>query len=1345
MTRLFLAFLLLLSGIFCSGQDLVFNHLIAENGLSQNSVFAICQDPKGFMWFGTRYGLNRYDGVNFKLFVSAKGKPETLTDDYITALYADKEGILWVGTVNGLNKFDEETETFERIYLNVGVAAKPVFVYNIFQDAAANIWVNTDKGLFLKKRNSDRFVCLIRNIENFSMLQDDRASYWVGTSKGLVHFTLKKDKMEQMQTYEVLPSASGTGIALTSMVQYGKKLWMGTENRGLLCFDMQSGESQSFTRMPDGLIHNSIRKLILTSGNEIWIGTQEGLNVLNPDQLSFRTYQHKSSLSTSLNQNSIYSLFEDRAGSVWVGTYYGGVNVTSVNSTPFHHIRYTDSGNSLNHNIVSSILEDETGNLWVGTEGGGLNYYDLNNRRARYYRNKLNDQNSLGSDFVKKIYKDRDGGLWIGTHGGGLNYFDKSTSRFRHFVIQKNVNPSRTEVVAIIEHRGLFYVGTQTGLYAFTRTGDKLNAQSLTGNQKLAENLNIKFLYEDSAGNLWVCTTSGIFKFMPNGAWQKFTPKNSSNSISKNSNYCNFIFEDSRKDIWIGLYYGGLMKLNKDKNVFDTLYDVSKGLPNNNVLAIVEDQHRNLWITTSKGLAKFNLDTRTFLNYTVADGLPADEFNYNSFYKDKRGWIFFGGYKGLTYFDPEAIKMNGRHSNIVFTNLYLDGKLLHINDENHILTRSLNHTQKLVFKSNQNIFTIEFALLNFIKSGKNKYAYTLQGINNTWIETTVPSATYINLPPGDYKLLIKGANNDGIWSGENAIDIRILPPFYKTWWAILIYFLILGLILFFIVRYFFLQQLLLKEDELHQLKLNFFTNVSHEIRTHITLLLAPVDKLLEHPEANKNQEKSFLNVKASANRLLRLVNELMDFRKAETKNLRLSLGRHDMVEMINEILDSFREYLENKQIQVVFSHPEDPVFMNFDKVQLEKVFFNIISNAYKFTAEQGTIRIEILKQHDMVVVVVEDDGNGIEKQYLDKLFNNFFQVEDYKVQNTGYGIGLALSKHIVELHNGSIQVESERAAAENKGFTKFYITLPLGEEVNLISTGITVAERFGGESYVSEQLTEPDTVMEETVRENGPSPAYHILIVDDNKEIREIIRDVLKDTYQITMAENGFDALQLALQVIPDLIISDVMMPNMNGYALCKSLKTDERTSHIPVLLLTAKDKEDDFISGYADGADQYLTKPFSAKLLRLNVDNLIKLKENIRNKFSKRFFMEPGEVVLDSMDEKFLSKLIYIIESNLENELFNVHLLAEQAGMSTSVLYKKIKALTNVSVNEFIKSIRLKRAAQILQQKKYTVYEVGYMIGFSDSKYFSRAFRKQFGLTPTEYVKQAEVLTVDK
>ncbi|ETZ23033.1 hybrid sensor histidine kinase/response regulator transcription factor [Pedobacter sp. V48] len=699
--------------------------------------------------------------------------------------------------------------------------------------------------------------------------------------------------------------------------------------------------------------------------------------------------------------------------------------------------------------------------------------------------------------------------------------------------------------------------------------------------------------------------------------------------------------------------------------------------------------------------------------------------------------MFFGGYNGLTYFYPDEIQKNNFRAPIAFTGLLLFNKAISLNAPNELLKEDIGYTKKITFKYDQNIFSIQFALLSYIKSDKNRYAYKLEGINNQWIETSIPAASYTNLPSGSYKLLVKGANNDGVWSKPTSISIEIRPPFWKTWWAFCMYAIITAVILFFITRFFYLRELLIKDEELHQSKLNFFTNVSHEIRTHLTLIMAPVEKLLDGNQHNSAMNRHLTNVKNNTNRLMKLTSELMDFRKAETNNLKLHVAAHDLVTFIQEIGRSFEELSEKKKIHFSIIHDPAPIMVYFDPEQLEKVFFNLISNAFKFTPINGSISVEIKKLGDHIVVTVEDTGRGIAAEYLGRLFTNFFQVDDHSIQNTGYGIGLALSKHIVALHQGKISVSSRPAEGKQAGHTRFEVILKSGTK-HFINTSFLKPPASISPKAATTSPQEMQDIEIPGMEVENPAKKHTVLIIEDHAELRQLIKESLIKQYRVLVAKNGLEGWENAIAEIPDLIISDVMMPGIDGFTLCNQLKSDERTSHIPVVLLTAKSSETDQISGLSGGADLYLTKPFSSKILQLHVRNLLSGREAMRQKFSKTFLLEPGQVVIESMEEQFLSRLIDIIERHMEDEQLGVELLAEEIGMSQSVLYKKLKALTNMSVNDFSKSIRLKRAAQLLAQKKYTVYEIGYMVGFSDRKYFSREFKKQFGKTPTEYISTA-------
>ncbi|MBB2149459.1 hybrid sensor histidine kinase/response regulator transcription factor [Pedobacter gandavensis] len=1361
---------LLLMQLCSMAQELNFNHLKTENGLSQNSIFAITQDERGFMWFGSRFGLNRYDGNQFQLYKSNANDSSTLSDDYITALHSDSKKVFWIGTANGLNRFDPKKNTFERIYLDGNKHNKQYAPVNaIYEDRKGNLWVAGRTGLYLlTNRNRNNFTptyqlgleSAVANSEVLSIFEDHQGYLWIGTNSGLIKLSFN-GRLKQLASFNHDPgndnSLSDNSVtAITEDPQH--HLWVATENAGINLFQPVSNTFSRFSH-EDGnknsLVHNSVRRMSINQAGKLCIGTQEGLSILDPISKKFKTYQHLKSVSRSLNQNSIYSIYEDGNGSLWIGTYYGGVNVSMAHDTDFKTIQYNEQLAGISHNVVSSIIADKNDNLWIGTEGGGLNYLDLRTQRFTNYKLKASDPGSLGSDLVKVIYKDRGGDIWVGTHGGGLNLFDPHTRTFKRFFINgDNIKVTRSELVALLEdHKGAFWTGSQTGIRIFTKASGQLKPYPELPVLRSIQNNNIKVLFEDSKQNIWIASTKGLFLLSKNRQQlQSFKLPQGSNSVNNNANYINCIQEDAKGNIWVGLYYGGLSKYDGEKKRFIKTYTTADGLPNNNVVGILEDVDQLLWISTSNGLARFNPKSQVFLTYTTSDGLAGDEFNYNSFFKAKNGDLYFGGYNGLSYFSPKEIEKNSFHAPLVFTGLKLFNEPVRINADNGLLKQDISFTDQLTFPYQQNIFTIEFALLNYIKSNKNKYAYRLEGVNGEWIESTVPAATYTNLAAGNYTLWVKGANNDGIWSKPVPMKIKILPPLWKSWWAYGIYVIIFGMMLFFITRFFYLRGLLLKDEELHQIKLNFFTNISHEIRTHLTLIMAPIEKLLEGQQGDSSLKQQLDKVKNNADRLLKLVNELMDFRKAETKNLKLKVTAHDFIPFIKEIYSSFEELSAKKNIDFSVKYEGLPILdqssiiLYFDQEQLEKVFFNLLSNAFKFTPEGGRIGIDIKNTPKALKISVSDTGRGIAPKYLEQLFENYFQVEDHHIQNTGYGIGLALSKHIVALHKGNLEVSSLPGSDHQAGFTCFELTLLLGNAHFSAEQQKPVISPVKKSGLPMETPPQPQSplpavslsVSETTVLADQQKKAT-ILVVEDHAELRNLIKESLENTYQVLLAENGKQGWETAIVEIPDLIISDVMMPEMDGFTLCNQLKTDERTNHIPVFLLTAKSSQTDQISGLSQGADLYLSKPFSTKILQLQVRNFLMAREQMRKKYSQELIEESNQQISDPKDDLFLSRLIGIIESHMEQENFGVDLMAEKIGMSQSVLYKKLKALTDLSVNDFAKSIRLKKAAQLLLQNRYTVYEVGYMVGFSDRKYFSREFKKQFSKTPSEYIESTK------
>ncbi|KHJ38722.1 sensor histidine kinase TodS [Pedobacter glucosidilyticus] len=1320
---------------------LQFNHITVEKGLSQSGVISIVQDHMGFMWFGTRDGLNKYDTQQIEIFKQKANDTTSLSSSLnIYALLSDSKGRLWVGTMSGLNLYQPETNTFKRF---IHQPKNPRSISNnvircLFEDSQGQLWIGTDSGLNILNGKGEFNRILKQQSAKNSLadnsikviFQDKLSNIWVGTGNGLSKISRKGNQL-YYQNFYANPKIAGNLIddEITSIAADKKgSLWLSTHSGGISSFNYQTQKFTNLTRQngPNSLVSNIVRKILFDRNNKLWIATIKGLNIYDPVTNKFQLYQHDSNDSKSLNQNSVYDIYQDKAGSIWIGTYFGGVNVYDANSTPFKIFNYKTSSNSVSSNIIRSIVEDSDKNLWIGTEGEGLNKYDVKIGKFSTYKSIPGNQNSLSSNLIKAIFIDKEGKIWIGSHDGGLDIFDPKKNIFTRYKGDPN-DPQDLKAKDIqtifYDSKGRFWVGTfNKGLYLFNKQEGKFRSLLLTKDALQFKVKFIKNLFEDNQRNLWVATDKGVFVLYN----QSSAFKDMGSLLNLKSADVNLIQQDSKGKIWIGTYSNGLIAYHPIKHQ-SKQYTQANGLPSNNVLGILEDNYGYLWLSTDNGLSKFN--GSNFKSYTVRDGLPGNVFNNNSYLKDKNGRLYFGGYMGLVSFIPSEIVENFSTSSIVFTGLKLFNKPVFINDENALLNKSINLTKKITFSHDQNIFTVEFALLNFIKSGKNQYAYKLDGFEKDWNYVNNPSATFTNLPPGTYQLMVKGKNNDGYWSKiPSVLEIKINPPFWQTWWAYIFYMLFIAGVLFLLFRYLIIRERLQKESEVHQMKLDFFTNVSHEIRTPLTLIMGPLENLLVYSQDNHFINKQLLLVKNNANRLSRLVNELLDFRKAEAGKLKLNIAASNVVSFVREIFLSFQHLASEHQIDYEFESKAQDIELYFDKEQLEKVVFNLLSNAFKFTPDKGKIEVSIIEDANYSYIRFKDNGKGVAQQDIDKLFTNFFQVEDLSKRNIGTGIGLALSKKIVTLHDGDISLETEGI---DKG-SVFTIKLRKGiqhfnkEEINMFDKSSEDASYY----VIQDNNLNNDEDLPPT------KDKLTILIAEDNPDVRSFIVQALK-AYNTIEAENGLAGWDLATEHIPDIIISDIMMPELDGLEFCRRLKTDDRTSHIPVILLTARSGNIHQVSGLKTGADMYLTKPFSVKILVLSIKNLLASREQMRKKFTQQMTLQPTNVLIETNDQDFLNKVLNQIENNLSNPDFGVHELASVIGMSTPVFYKKIKSLTDMSVNNFIKSIRLKRAAQLLEQDVLTVYQVSYEVGFNDTRYFAKEFKKQYGRSPSLYAEK--------
>ncbi|MCZ4225256.1 hybrid sensor histidine kinase/response regulator transcription factor [Pedobacter rhodius] len=1318
-----------------------FKHLNVDDGLSQSSVLAIAQDSKGFLWFGTRFGLNKYDSRNFKIYKREDNNNKSLSSsEYISTILPANNGGLWVGTPNGLNRYNEASDNFEHFVYekNNANTLSNSKINCIYQDKKQRLWVGTANGLnLLKSQKAGHFTRFLHNTKRLQQIyvvtEDHTGTIWLSTTNGLMRMTTEKGKAE-FKYFKTFSDQLNKAIDnhITSITEDRENnLWIGTKQTGLYKLNLKTGAIQAYaynSLNPSGISSNNIRKTIVDAEGKLWIGTLHGINIYNPATKIFSSIQNEPGNNSSLSQNSVYDIYQDRQGIIWVGTYYGGVNMLYPNYTPFKI--YSSSKNGLSSNVVSSIMEDDKHNLWIGTEGEGLNYLNRKTNTYTNYRYSPNNPKSLSSNLVKAIIKDKKNRIWVGTHLGGLNLFNPQTNSFNRFTSKKDDTSSisNDEITSIFEDsKGRFWVGTNNGLNSFNPETGKFIRNRINGLHDA-----VFFIYEDAMHTIWVATNAGLYQLKAKEI--NFKPRLAGGKLILPYNSISCITEDKKGFFWLGTFRNGLFKLDVRRHRYHKISETD-GLPSNNIIGVLEDNENNLWISTDNGLCKYNPEKKSFNVYNIKDGLPGNEFNYKSLLKDSKGEFFFGSLSGMISFFPDHIKQNKNIPKALFTGLKIFNKTVNLNRDEGVLDSNISVTKSVTFKSSDNVFAIDFTVLNFIKPDKNLYAYKLVGFEKNWNYVNIPSANYTNLSPGNYTLLVKGSNNDGLWTTEvTQLKIKVLPPFYKTWWAYLIYLCIIAAILFVFVRYLLIRAVLTKEQEINEHKLEFFTNISHEIRTPLTLIIGPLEKMIDNAKDNPSLNRDLQPIKTNADRLMNLVTELLDFRKAESGKMTLQVSPGNIVKFCKEIFLAFQNMAISNNIAYTFESDGDEIMLYFDKVQLEKVLFNLLSNAFKFTHNGGNVSLKIQQDKNTVEIRICDNGKGIPSDKQSNLFNNFYQANPGV--NIGTGLGLSLSKSITELHHGTIKLQSEAETAFKNGYTCFKVSLKKGK------THFKTKELVEDYIYyddvknytINQTAAIVDTAPEITI---SKEKKYSILLVEDNIEVRNFIKEALENTYNIYESEDGLIGWETATALIPDLILSDVMMPNMDGLELCRKLKTDERTSHIPVVLLTARSAYIHQLNGFEHGADAYVMKPFNLKILALNIHNLLQARETIRQKFGQVVTLEPRNLIINTTEQNFLNKIMNLIEEHIADPDFDVPKLASAIGMSQPVLYKKIRALTDLSVNDFIKSIRLKKAAQLLKSQQGNIAEIAYAVGFNDRKYFSLEFKKAFGKSPSEYMQE--------
>jgi ligand-binding sensor domain-containing protein/signal transduction histidine kinase/DNA-binding response OmpR family regulator len=1324
---------------------LSFDYFSQESGLPNNQIQCIYQDKKGWIWLGTSQGLSRFDGYRFEKFINSPNDSASLSGNLVRAIFEDHRGKLLIGTENGgLSIFDREKERFIHPYRNnPEFRSRDVSVNAIAESADGKIYLGTDRNLLvidtagilktgkpLTKQVSENFSGSFIRALQF----DNKDNLWIGTNRGLFLYYPENNLIEQVR----IPFFNEQSREVVELYKDSDGLiWIGTYSNGLFLTDPATRSLRQLRLDPVYERSETIRAISGGPLGDYWIGTRGGLYVYSKTKGVTGFFKHDDRDIKSLANNSVLSLLHDSRGETWIGTR-SGLNILAKSKQAFHNYSaLPDDNHYLNSRIIYAFWIDEKNKIWIGTEDGGINIYDPESGTYEYMTARKGDGNYISQNCIKAFLDDGRGNLWIGTFWGGVDVLNLKTRKITHFRNStddpKSLSDNRVWALCVDKNNDI-WVGTSAGIDRYNPyTKSFVHYPQITGEEQ------VNWISTDSDNNLWMGTTNELIIY------------NAENDIVKRYNeHTRYFHQDTKKRNWVATMDKGIALYSKEGGV-ERYYNEHDGLSNNQAFCILEDDNNKLWISTSNGLSKFDPENGQFRIFSSRDGLRNNEFTYGAAYKSRNGELLFGGISGFNVFNPKDILTEDMPVPLVFTELRIFNKPVPISDQkNAILKKSISETTHLVLKYDQNVFTLEFAALDFVNNANTLYSYYLQGFDKDWNEpSSSRTATYTNLNPGDYLLRIKKVMPGNPPPDlELTLSITILPPFWMTGWFRILMVLTIVFFGYFLIRFIINREKIKNElvfektkaknlHELDMLKLRLFTNISHEIRTPLTLIIGPLEKLMSQ-KVPADEIPSHLDlVYRNTRQLDRLINQLLDFRKVETGNLKLELTNNDIVSLVSNIVHSFDEYARDKKISLGYNSTKKKLVALVDPDKVETIINNLISNALKYTPEGGMVSVQLslvfsgddensfnsITEKQFIEITVKDSGKGISQNNLENIFTRFFRV-DSRNESTGTGIGLSLVKELVKLHGGKIYVFSKPGIG-----SKFTVSLPFVSEKQKENQDDV---RDNNQSGMNGNL--PGKEMTELIEK----PDLRImLIVEDNPDVRYFIRSHFESVYSVYEAKNGREGLELATKLIPDMIISDILMPDTDGYEFCRRIRKDERTSHIPLLLLTALHSKEHEIEGLSCGADDYVTKPFDISVLQTKIENMLSLRKALKEKYTREIILQPASIQITSPDERFLLKAMKIVENNISNSDLDIEQFASEIGVSRMQLYRKFDALTNMTVKEFIRSIRLKRATQLLLDKKMTVTEVAYAVGFKDLSNFRKSFHREFGMSASDYVKQ--------
>ncbi|MGD9930351.1 MAG: two-component regulator propeller domain-containing protein [Mangrovibacterium sp.] len=1324
--------------------DLKFEHRFTQDGLPNNEINMIYQDKDGYIWIATNSGLCQYDSYSTRIYKSNIYTPNALTNNKILCIREDNRHRLWIGTYNGLNVLDKTTGEIRNIQCE-NISDQPIHKVLILGNNEMLLCCERDIVRYYPDENKSIRLLPEELAGAFpkALISDSKGHIWIGTwNNGLFRYD-PDEKRVYNYSYQFLGN-------IYSLFEDSKhRIWVGSWQEGLSMlknpYDMDSLKVEHFPcsggsshGMNDCFVYDISED---TNTGFIWVGTHNGLSILYDEgKKLFKSYLPDYS-KNSISYGTVSCVFRDRTGNMWLGTNGGGVDFVKTTPSLFGLDRLEDANRKLVRNsTINSILVDHENQLWLGLGNSGL---VVQNRGTKNYRYDIDAEifSLIGTrPLVTTLFQSPTSGkIWIGTYDWGVFIFDpegRKGHRVSHLNYKTSPWLSNLCVYSITEdHKGNTWLGTRTGVcyLASDGRGNRLNNHTI--DDTYISYYTVTSIVYDRENNIWAATTnggilkiSGDFKKPESISFKRYTLENN----KLNTTNALSLFLDSKNRLWAGTEGGGLNLYERSKDLFTPVTQLI-GLPGDDVYSVREDKNNHLWLGTNAGLLYLevsgDLKETTYVAYTMTDGLQDNSFCLNSAFTASDGEMFFGGHHGYNYFFPNQLKKKDSFPPLMINDIKIHNQswsYLDDDDKKKITMHAPGFTDTVSLHYRQNNFNIEFAALDFNNPSKIKYAYKLDDYDDDWQYTDASKrfSYYNNLAAGSYTFHLKATDSHGTWNdSEKKIQVVILPPPWKTGWAYLGYSIIAGLLLyavFYIMRYRLILRNKLKlvaleqekNEELNKAKLQFFTNITHELRTPLTLIITPLDSLLKKID-DTIIKKSLAGIQKNAKDLLELVNQLLDFRRLETMGEELNLSYCNIAEYIDEICNHFSKLTTTKSIEFQWECTSSELFAYVDKDKFRKIINNLLSNAYKFTSPGGNIILLFDKEanSDSFFVQVSDTGCGIPREELPKIFSRFYQVQSSNESNTGSGIGLHLVQEYVKLHKGKLRAES----SINKG-SVFTISIP--------------ANLHPVETNHQKVIKGDDNKEPITHRSN----ALKILVVEDNNEFRSFLCDQLSEQFIVFSASNGRAGLEKALEKLPDIIISDVIMPEMSGIELCNKLKMDIRISHIPIIFLTAKASDEAQIEGYGVGADAYITKPFNMDILLLRIHYLNEQQVERKRLFRKAIFIRPESITLTSLDEKLITDAIGCVEKNINNSEYLVEQLSKDLGMDRTTLYRKLMGITGHKPSEFIRSIRLKKAAQLLE-KGLPVSEISDMVGFGTFSYFSKCFKEEFSVSPSQYI----------